>query len=616
MNRPDILNFRPRASLFLALLLIGLLTVAFTGSALAQAPPPERKTVFMIDSIDGGILNFPLNVYAVNGTELIKAQQFTARDHDMGPVGLAVDEVQKFLFISYEGGNRVEVFSAEDAHHIDSIRLWGTDDLAGMVVHQTREELYVVDRDEYEVYVFDTNSFALIDQWSTFPGGGAWGIDLMGEVLYVADATQRVWAYDIVTKQLVDYYDLPQNNIAISVTDYPEPMIVTTGGYSHNNFCKYLISSGLSECVSLGTPTKGVSLNPYHGVAYVATGLSNGRMNVVDVETMTALHSYVLSNSGWSPTDVLATYVQFTGVVDKTCTSHPTGELPYGQQAIFEVAIQNRHLQPIHKMPLKDTYDNSQLSFVSANPATDDNIDDGILDWTDLISQFGDDLDTGDTYTVTVTFDVLPDPCVNEEEGVNIAEMIDAEDVDGLVLDEAAGSFEYKILCSCVDDEDCDDGQFCTGDEFCNAQFECESTGNPCPIDDEIWCNGAETAQCDEATDSCGHAGTPCPDDLQFCSGTETCNEAEQSCEASGNPCEDDGEYCNGSESCDENADQCASSGDPCPPNETCEESNDRCVDLDLGDDDDDDDTTEDPDGAGAEDYWPEGDVSGGCCSC
>ncbi len=114
----------------------------------------------------------------------------------------------------------------------------------------------------------------------------------------------------------------------------------------------------------------------------------------------------------------------------------------------------------------------------------------------------------------------------------------------------------------------------------------CVSPGNPCPLDDGVYCNGEETYVCVEEDQSCGHIGNPCGDDGQFCNGEEICDEDTHSCENSGNPCEED---------------------------EVCNERMDICESQDA-----DDDTSESiPTDPGEGDPgWPEGEVTGGCCGC
>lgn len=170
-------------------------------------------------------------------------------------------------------------------------------------------------------------------------------------------------------------------------------------------------------------------------------------------------------------------------------------------------------------------------------------------------------------------------------------------------------------FCQCESNEDCDDGQYCNGVEFC-TDCVCHHSGNPCPVDDTLFCNGEETADCDEDTDTCGHTGDPCFDDGAFCNGAESCDDESDSCISTGDPCADDEQFCNGEESCDEDQDECTHSGYPCEEFEACDEYNDECLVVDDDDDDNDDDNDDDDtdDEGGPEDLWPEGEITGGCC--
>lgn len=93
----------------------------------------------------------------------------------------------------------------------------------------------------------------------------------------------------------------------------------------------------------------------------------------------------------------------------------------------------------------------------------------------------------------------------------------------------------------------------CCGDGTCEGSED----GNNCAID----CACQSAADCDDAV--------ACTDDAcvgGFCENT-----------ANDGNCPDDGQFCNGSEYCDAGAD-CSSTGDPCASNENCDEANDTCV--------------------------------------
>ncbi len=591
--------------------LAAMVCLAFVLSAIrpimanAQAPPPEKRTVFVIGHINA-IFNFPLMAWVIVDDDIFLAETWNSINRDGGPVGLAVDENNENLFVSYEFGDTIEVFDARDATPLGSITLWGTSDLAGMVVHQDRGHLYVVDRATPNVFVFDTTTFAPVDQWILPTGNGAWGIDLLGDQLFVADGSFVVRYYDIDTHLEAGSMNQTLPAVSIAVTDYPENLVYTAAinAASSPFLNKYYMTSGVEERVTVGNKVKGVTINPALELAYV---VADNKIHVVDSDAMAVLYTKNL-NFTWSPTDTLATFIPFGGTVQKTCTSHPNGKFRKDETAVFEVAIQNRHPLPIHEMKVQDVYDNTQLHFVSSNPPADDSNDDGQIDWADIISQVGADLDTGEWLTIEVTFDVIEE-CVDILEGVNTATMYDVKDTEGTALPDATGQFEYQIDCNCKTNLDCDDSVFCNGSEICLADGTCESPGNPCPLDDGLYCNGTETADCDEALDECGHENVPCEDDNLWCNGTEVCNEDTDSCTDSGPPCSDDGQFCNGEESCDENSDACVSSGDPCNPGQECNESTDSCDATDVTDDDDDDGGEPTP-------LWPEGKVTGGCCGC
>lgn len=599
----------PQTSIFLRAFWIFTLFVIIAGLpaiAFGQTTPLEKRTLYVIGT-HNGIISFPLQAYIIVQDDIYHADTWYARSHDVGPVGLAVDENNENLFVSYEGWNGIEVFDAKDATPLGQIILVGTNNLAGMVVHQDRGHLYVVDRGQMSVYVYDTTTFNQEDWWFLPTGTGAWGIDLLDNWLFVADGTNVVRYYDIDTHTEVGNYTQNYPAVAIAVTDYPELTSYTAAyiGASSSYLTQYFINTGVQNHLPTGNDTKGVTLNPALELAYITQG---NKVHVVDTSTF-GIHKTKQLNWIWSPADCLASFIPFGGTVKKTCTSHPNGKIYKGDTVVFNIALQNRHIRPIHVLPVMDTYDTTQLSFVSATPAPNDMNDDGQLDWSDLIAQIGADLPTGEWAEIEVTFDAIEE-CEGELAGVNTAQMYDVEDDEGTSLPDASGQFDYTINCKCRTNADCDDTVFCNGAEICDPDGSCTSPGNPCPLDDNLFCNGTETDNCNEDTQECEHINPPCDNDDVWCNGEEVCNENTDTCNNSGSPCSDDGQFCNGEEACDEEADECASSGDPCDPDEQCNESTDSCDAVESSDDD-----SPEPEGDDDE-LWPEGKVTGGCCGC
>jgi uncharacterized repeat protein (TIGR01451 family) len=99
-----------------------------------------------------------------------------------------------------------------------------------------------------------------------------------------------------------------------------------------------------------------------------------------------------------------------------------------GDLVSFTIRITNTGVATITQLPLRDTYDVNYLSFSNATPASDDNANDGQIDWSDLTVSFGQDLAPGQSFVVVVEFvarldttGLLPDGKTgNVATGVNV----------------------------------------------------------------------------------------------------------------------------------------------------------------------------------------------------
>jgi hypothetical protein len=571
-------NLKP---IWLPILLFAALVIAalaIPGGAAAQTIPEEMRTLYVSGNINAGF-NFPLRVYIIDDDELILAETWSSRVRGIGPVGVTVDEVNEHLFVSFESSDTVDAFNARDMTPLGRITLSGTGNLAGMTVHEDTGILYVVNRLATTIYEFDSATFAPLGSWEA--SCGIYDITLTGDVLFASCNALGIRAYDLDTHSELGSYDVLAEAVGLDTTDYPSNIAMATGHFSHDYLVKYEIDPDLMTYIFLGDSGQGVALNPATTLAYATvsgSGFSSPpAIKVIDYDTMTEVRSYPL-NGNWSPTGVVASTIPFGGTVQKTSTSHPNGEIPFADTVVFEITIENRHVNAIDVLPLTDTFDETQLTYVSANPAPD-TVNPGELIWDDLTVSFGQDLEPSESFLVTVTFNALPQECDPVANGTNLAQMIDAVDDEQVGLNDAAGRFDYTIDCHCQSNADCDDGNYCNGEEICNANQECKpAVEAPCN-DDGVYCNGDE--ECDEDTDSCYSSGDPCADgDGIFCNGSETCNELNQSCDSAGNPCQNDDIWCNGSEGCDETNDQCMHSGNPCPPNQTCDEDEDGCNEI------------------------------------
>ncbi|MCO6449426.1 MAG: DNRLRE domain-containing protein, partial [Caldilineales bacterium] len=96
--------------------------------------------------------------------------------------------------------------------------------------------------------------------------------------------------------------------------------------------------------------------------------------------------------------------------IEKTLESEPP--LFVGGEVVFNIRITTTGgTTAIDGLPLQDLYDPTELQFVSATPQSDDNVNDGVIDWPDLTQAapngFGVDLAPGAHFDVQVRFIAL-----------------------------------------------------------------------------------------------------------------------------------------------------------------------------------------------------------------
>ena len=586
-------------------LIFALTFAAGTQSAMAQTDEIIR-TVFCIADVNA-TLQYHLNAFSVNGDELILAETWQAAPQGLGPVGLAVDPIAEHLYVISENMGVIEAYDARNATPLNTITLTGTSNLTGIDVRVDEGLLYVIDRGQTTLWVFDSDTFEPVESWTLddLGGDGAYDIEVIENwdsrgVIFVSNGSSTVNYYDLDTQERLGSYTMSNIASSVAVDNHQGTPVVFAASTSngtpgeHSYLLKYDADTGQQDQVNLsvGSDGRGVSVNPIENLVYVNVGtLLAGSLRVYDQDTLTLLHTYTLQGS---PTGTETSNLAFGSSVKKDIINESAnalngpGEFDAGEDIVFGITLTNKRDIDIHVMPLTDIYDTTQLIYVSSTVEPADSTDDGELDWTDMITVIGHDLAFEEEYTFEVTFHAEPDVCERFVTGTNIINMHDAFDAGDEAIDGASGSADYKIWCTCRTDEDCNDGIFCNGAEECRDR-QCAHLGNPCPIDDGNFCNGEETIECIEETQSCGHTGDPCVNDGTYCNGTESCDETNDQCLHSGDPCPDNENYCDGVESCVEDNDGCQSSGDPCDPDtETCNEDTDSC-DLNADDDADDD---------------------------
>jgi hypothetical protein len=435
-----------------SILLCMFMLVLFNSPVQAQEVE-EKYTVYFIATMNSN--PFPLQAHLINNNQIIPAEEWWTPRRSGGPVGLAVDDDNSRLYVSYEFSGVIDVFNARTLVPVapTQITLPGASNVAGLVVSELRGRLYAVDRYGSHLYVYDSSTFARVTaEEFTLTGSSAFGIDVWGNTIYVTSGNNTIRYYNLDTQTLISSFsisDVGAMAIAVDGSDPSNVLVFTTRTYQYpfdGRLTKYNVNTTAESWIQLGADGRGVSVHPTLGLVYVgcSEAISGGltSLRVYDQATLTLQDSETMGTTSWSSTDVVASRIQFGGSVSKTCTSHPSGDVNVGDTVVFDIDITNNSTAALDVIPLTDTYDTTYLQFLSATITPDDTVDDGQIDWSDLTATEGN-LAVDGTITVTVSFRALATTPTSTN---NVAQTHDVLDEFASPIPDAAGLAAINIL--------------------------------------------------------------------------------------------------------------------------------------------------------------------------
>jgi hypothetical protein len=276
------------------LILAVLLSVLAAGAVAygQKVPSQPMYTVYVAADKGGKGTTLPVEAHEIIGNGLVMIGDWTITHLGNGPVNFAVDETNQTLFIINEFESTIQHIDAINGTNEGIETIAGLGDMAGLAFHQTRGHLYATERSGSAVWVIDPVNFTLIDTWTLPTGSGSYGIDLLGDTLYVADGTPTVRLYDIDTHAETDTVTLSTLALDVAATDDPSHMIITTTwdfDKAGEDVIKYDIATSTETSVDVGTFVRGVTLSPQDQLAYVT---SEEALTVVDLATMTVASNY------------------------------------------------------------------------------------------------------------------------------------------------------------------------------------------------------------------------------------------------------------------------------------------------------------------------------------
>jgi hypothetical protein len=158
---------------------------------------------------------------------------------------------------------------------------------------------------------------------------------------------------------------------------------------------------------------------------------------------------YVAGTVSLAGNPAQATQLQPPLAVNKVRVQPPDGVTTTGERVIFEIGITNNGVNPIVNLPLRDTYAAAFLTYLEASPQSNDNVNDGLINWADLTGAspngFGQALSPGGTFSVTTILEAFA-PTILATGTANTARVQGARDSSGETLDPADDSAMIIVL--------------------------------------------------------------------------------------------------------------------------------------------------------------------------
>ena len=265
-----------------------------------------------------------------------------------GAVGIALDEVNATLFITYEVSNTIQMMSALTFDDLGTTTAPGASNLAGIVFHEDKSRVYAIDRYTNNLYVYDWDGTAatltLIDGGGDSGNGefdllnvsAAYGLalDETQDRLYVADGATNIVRYFETTGFTESGGITLETHAPISITVNQTDNVLYTGAAFNGNafLVKYDLTNDVETSVNVATAIDGidgvvgVAVDEDTGNVYVTTGFSD--------DMLVAFDSQLAVVQALTKAEIQA-FGDGTGWGDPTGLVIPRTEITFGETAVL-----------------------------------------------------------------------------------------------------------------------------------------------------------------------------------------------------------------------------------------------------------------------------------------
>lgn len=197
------------------LLAVGLLMSVLAGTTTAKSLYVNRD-----------IGNSQISAYDIQAAPSYLVHQATSGSTGYGGAGLAIDTDSEILFVTFETLGSLNMVDAKTLATLGSVTAPCASNLAGIVVDESKQKVYTMDRNTNKLYVYSWNAVTktlTLDTMKNLAGvSQAHGIalDEVNGLLYVGDLTTTVKIFQyhwlVINRQLFSVSESPRHSCGCS----------------------------------------------------------------------------------------------------------------------------------------------------------------------------------------------------------------------------------------------------------------------------------------------------------------------------------------------------------------------------------------------------------------
>lgn len=283
---------------------IGTLALIFLCAMLEAV---DAKSLYVISDTDAS----SLEAYDMQGSSLV--YQSTYYLSDWGAVGLTIEEssYEKFLFITYETSNEIEILNAKTMEYVDTVEATGAYNLAGIVTDEGKGKVYVIDRSTNNLYIYSWNAHNrtltldlpapyYIELEDCSEGYGL-AIDEVNDRLYVGDNTKTVKYYNTNSWDKIGEFTVTDKVIGIAIDATNQ--CIYTGDYWYGSsyyLTKYNLNTSTESYVFVGSTVLGIAVDQGGSYIYITT-YGNGS---IETQDRIIIYDHNLVKQTWESGDI------------------------------------------------------------------------------------------------------------------------------------------------------------------------------------------------------------------------------------------------------------------------------------------------------------------------